>query len=155
MTVKRKILYVVIAVFIGIQFIQQPRNKSDKELSTDIQKLYPMPDSVRAVLQTSCFNCHSNNTRYPWYSIIQPGGWWMSSHIKKGKNQLNFSDFGSYSKRRQLSKLQSIINVVKDGTMPLQSYTLIHTDAKLNDAQKALITNWASGMKDSLSTNNE
>ena len=150
MRLKRKILSGLLTGFVAIQFIQPARNKSDKSLPTDIQKIYPVPDKVLAMLQNSCYDCHSNNTRYPWYSFIQPGAWWMASHIRKGKADLNFSEFGDYSDRKQQSKLQGIVNSIKDETMPLKSYTLLHKNARLSVEDKAVLLDWIRITKDSL-----
>ena len=140
--------------FVAIQFIQPARNKSNQVLQTDIQKMYTVPDKVLVILQNSCYDCHSNNTRYPWYSFIQPGAWLMARHIKKGKANLNFSEFGVYSNRKQQSKLQAIANSIKDKTMPIWSYTLIHKNAKLLPDDKAVLLDWIKTTKDSLSLKN-
>lgn len=154
MSWKKKILFGLLIVFVAIQFIQPAHNTSTQILPMDITKLYPLPEQVGAVLKNACYDCHSNNTRYPWYSSIEPGGWWMASHIKNGKTDLNFSEFGSYSKRKQQNKFRSIAKSIDEGSMPIGAYTIIHTDAKLTTDQKALITDWANKMKDSLSKTN-
>ena len=81
----KKILSAILIVFIAIQFIQPAHNKSDQLLATDISKMVNIPDSVQALLKNACYDCHSNNTNYPWYSNIQPMGWLMAKHIKKAK----------------------------------------------------------------------
>jgi hypothetical protein len=150
----KKILLVILVIIIAIQFIQPARNKSGQVLPTDISKVYNIPNQVQSVLKNACSDCHSNNTNYPWYSNIQPGGWWLASHIRKGKEELNFSEFGDYSSRKQRSKLNSIAKTVEDGTMPFPSYTLIHRNARLTKDEKAVIINWANNTKDSLSLKN-
>ncbi|MGN6539361.1 MAG: heme-binding domain-containing protein [Ginsengibacter sp.] len=150
----KKIFLLIVVVIIAIQFIQPARNKSGQVLPTDISKTYNVPENVQAILKRSCYDCHSNNTVYPWYSCIQPIGWWLASHIKRGKEELNFSEFGSYSSRKQRSKFFAISKSVEDGTMPFASYTLIHTNSKLFKEDKAIIINWASKTKNSLSINN-
>jgi hypothetical protein len=75
----------------------------------------------------------------------------LASHINDGKEELNFNEFANYSKRRQLSKLKSIQHSIKDGSMPLSSYTLLHHDSKLSDGDKALIVQWTAKVIDSLS----
>ena len=150
----KKIVLLLLVVFVAIQFIQPARNKNGQVLPTDISKVYTLPKQVQSVLKNACYDCHSNNTSYPWYSNIQPGGWWLASHIKEGKSELNFSEFGDYSSRRQRSKLNSIAKTIEDGTMPFPSYTLIHSEARLTKEEKTLIINWANTTKDSLSLNN-
>lgn len=141
----------LLIVFIGIQFIRPVRNESEQVLSIDITKTFNVPNSVLNALKISCYDCHSNNTNYPFYVNIEPVGWMLNNHIKNGKDKLNFSDFGSYSRRRQISKLRSIISQIKDDKMPLSSYTVIHKDAILTTETKALIIDWSNKTKDSLS----
>ena len=147
---KKKILQVLLIVFIAIQFIQPARNVSGQRLSTDLTKTVAVPDKVLGILQKSCYDCHSNNTKYPWYAGIQPAAWLMASHIKEGKANLNFSEFGAYSNRKQQSKLQAIANSIKDKTMPLWSYSMIHKDAVLSQQNKALLLDWIQKTKDSI-----
>ncbi|POY36432.1 cytochrome C [Solitalea longa] len=154
MSLGRKIVLALLFVFIGIQFIQPARNKSGQVLPTDITKMYNLPENVQVVLKNACYDCHSNNTNYQWYATIQPVGWWLASHIKKGKADLNFNEFGNYSKRKQQSKLKAIANSVKDKTMPLPAYALIHKNAKLSKEDKILLLNWVENLKDSLSQEN-
>ncbi len=122
----RKSGLLLLIVLTGIQFIQPARNKSGQVLPADIVHTFSPPDHVQAVFESACYDCHSNNTRYRWYTNIQPIGWLLAKHIRDGKADLNFSEFGSYSLRRQMSKLRSIENSIIDGTMPLSSYTLLH-----------------------------
>ena len=137
-------------LFIAIQFIRPVHNKSGKPSTGEISKVIPIPDTVGILLKNACYDCHSNNTSYPWYSNIQPVGWLMAYHIKQAKNELNFSDFGSYSQRRQLSKLDGIANSIKDDIMPLSSYKLMHKNAKLSTYEKELVINWVQQAEDSL-----
>lgn len=155
MNLKRKTGLVLFVALVAIQFIQPPHNSSKELLPTDIQKIYAVPGKVLALLQNSCYDCHSNNTRYPWYSFIQPGAWWMASHIRKGKADLNFSEFGAYSNRRQQSKLQAIANSIKDETMPLSSYTFLHKNAILKPGDKTVLLDWIKATTDSLSQKND
>ncbi len=149
-----KIALAVGVVFIAIQFIQPAHNKSGQVLPTDFAKVYTVPPNVQSVLQNACYDCHSNNTVYPWYSNVQPMAWVMASHIKNGKNKLNFSDFGSYTSRRQISKLKGIANEVKDDEMPISSYKWMHKKANLTKEEKVLIMDWMNKTADSLSSEN-
>ncbi|MDQ2721298.1 MAG: heme-binding domain-containing protein [Bacteroidota bacterium] len=150
----KKILLVTLVVIVAIQFIQPARNKSGQVLPTDISKVYSMPGQVQSLLKNACYDCHSNNTNYPWYATIQPVGWMLARHIKNGKVELNYNEFGVYSIRKQRSKLNSIAKTIEDGTMPLSTYTLIHKNAILTKEEKALIIDWANATKDSLSLKN-
>jgi hypothetical protein len=116
----------------------------------DITTKYTIPQDVLASLKTSCYDCHSNNTYYPWYNNIQPVAWWLNSHVNDGKRELNFSEFTSYRIGKQYRKLDAINGVVKKDEMPLSSYTLIHTNAKLNEQQKLSIASWVTALRDSI-----
>lgn len=144
----------LLLVFILIQFVRPAHNENGQASADQIGKVYAVPENVIALLKASCYDCHSNNTHHPWYAQIQPGGWWLASHIKKGKSELNFDEFGEYSKRRQESKLKAIANSIEDGTMPLRSYTLMHTKARLSKDEKMRIINWVNMTRDSLSKKN-
>jgi len=148
-----KIVLAIVTVLIIIQFIQPAHNKSGQVLPTDITNTYRVPENVAVIFQNACYDCHSDNTRYPWYSNIQPMAWMMAMHIKNGKEKLNFSEFGSYSARRQISKLKGIANSIKDYTMPLTSYKIMHKNAALSQADKALLLDWIERTADSISTN--
>ena len=150
MKLYKKILIGLASVLIVIQFIQPAHNKSDELLPADLTKVVNVPPNVLAVLKNSCYDCHSNNSRYPWYVYIQPVGWFMANHIKDGKANLNFSLFDNYSKRKQANKLRAVAESIKDGSMPISSYTIMHTDAKLSDQNKKLIMDWALKTKDSM-----
>ena len=149
----KKILLGLLIVFIVIQFIQPALNESDEMLPTDMTKTINTPANVQSILKTACYDCHSNHTNYPWYSRVQPFGWLLANHIKEGKAELNFSEVGSYSRRRQISKFNGVANSVKDGTMPLSSYTMIHKNARLSKDNKTLLIDWATRTKDSLRVN--
>ena len=153
MKLNKYILLAFLIVFIVIQFIQPAHNISGQGMPMDIIKTVSVPDNVLNILKNACYDCHSNNTRYPWYVDIQPMGWLMARHINSGKDNLNFSEFGSYSKRKQSNKLRAIETSIKEGTMPLSSYTIIHSGAKLSAEDKKLIIDWVSVAKDNLSKN--
>ena len=150
----KKIALVLVIVFVAIQFIQPAHNKSGQVLPTDFTKLYAVPTSVQTILQNACNDCHSNNTSYPWYSNIQPMAWIMRRHIDNGKEKLNFSEFGSYSSRRQISKLKGIANQIKDDEMPIASYKAMHKKANLTKEEKSLVIDWMNKKADSLSASN-
>jgi len=150
MRLLKKIMIGLLIVFILIQFIQPARNISGQVLPTEISKTVSVPENVKQILRTSCYDCHSNNTIYPWYNYMQPTAWILANHIKNGKKDLNFSEFGSYPMRKQQSKLKDIADQINDGEMPLSSYTFMHRNARLTSGQKNLIIEWAQNAKDSL-----
>ena len=117
-----------------------------------ISNLKAIPANVNAILVKACNDCHSNNTEYPWYARIQPIAWWLDKHVREGKKHLNFDEYTNRSARYQFHKMEETIEMVKDGEMPLDSYTWAHRDAKLDDAEKAAITDWANAVMDELRT---
>jgi len=127
---------VIFIVLVGIQFIPIQRNKSDIVSKDDFIGIYNPPLNVKSILEISCYNCHSNNTSYPWYSYIQPVGMFLQSHIDEGLSELNFSEFNSNSSRMKNLKLNSIINQVEDEKMPLPSYLIIHKEAALSKSER-------------------
>lgn len=143
----RKIIIGIVIFLILIQFIPVTKNNSTAEQPDALKKHYALPDTVGAILQSACFDCHTNNTRYPWYAKVQPVGWWLAYHVKDGKKHLNFDEFTTYTLKKQEHKLEELVESQTDGWMPLSSYTLIHGDAKLSDPQKKLIIDWANGLR--------
>lgn len=143
----KKIAIVLIVIFIAIQFIPTDRNQSTEVLTNDFIKKYNVPIQLADKVRVSCYDCHSNNTYYPWYNKIQPIAWFLEDHINDAKKELNFSEFGAYSKRRQKSKLKSIISQIKDDKMPLKSYTIMHNDAKLSKNDKEKIIKWIDNLR--------
>jgi Haem-binding domain len=144
---KKKIGLGLLAVLVVIQFIRPTRNVSSAESANEISKYYAVPADIHAVLKKSCYDCHSNNTAYPWYTNIQPVGWWLQDHVNEGKGELNFDEFGTYEQKKAKHKFEEIEEVVNEGEMPLESYTLIHRDTKLTPEQSAAIASWAAALK--------
>jgi len=147
----KKTLIVLLIAFIVIQFFRPEKNLSAAVTADDITVLYPMPDSVQQVLAKACYDCHSNNTRYPWYFNIQPAAWFMADHVVDGKKELNFSEFGKRPLAKRAKKLKKLAKEVQEGGMPLDSYTWIHRDAVLTEAEKNTIINWANNLSQQIS----
>ena len=142
MTIKSKILMAVLAVLIAIQFIQPSRNKNEGVLPSDISHIINVPQNIGMLFKNACYDCHSNNTHYPWYTYIQPIGWLIANDIKEGKEKVNFSEWGNLSSRKQKTRLREIKNIINEGKMPLTSYKLMHKDARMNKNQEQLIIDW-------------
>jgi hypothetical protein len=144
------IVSLVIGLIAGLQFIPIKRNVASGESQASISSQLPMSDSIHQVLQNACFNCHSNNTRYPWYANVQPVGLWLERHIQNGKRGLNFDEFARYPPRRQYRKYFEIKEQLAKNEMPLASYTLIHRSARITPEQLASIDHWCDAMRDSM-----
>lgn len=149
----QKVLLVLLSVFIIIQFFRPEKNKSTAPTPNDLFAHYQAPDSLKQLIKTACYDCHSNNTNYPWYSQIQPVAWWLDDHIKVGKKKFNFSEFATYDAKKADHKIEELIEMVKEGEMPLKSYTIIHTDSRLTTEQRIAMTNWAAGIRKQIQPN--
>jgi hypothetical protein len=139
----KKILFVVVIIFVAIQFYRPARNMSKAVSTNDITNVHPPSSEVNNILQKACNDCHSNNSNYPWYTNIQPFGMWIQDHIDEGKSELNFSEFKTYTAKRQAKKMHEIEEMIEENEMPLYSYTIIHRNAKLTDIEKQQLIAWA------------
>ncbi|HRO09394.1 MAG TPA: heme-binding domain-containing protein [Saprospiraceae bacterium] len=147
----KKIVVALVTILIIIQFIGVEKNTSTVSSENAIDKHYSIPANVQTLLKTSCYDCHSNNTVYPWYNNIQPVKWWVGKHINDGKKELNFDEFNTYTEKKKLHKLDEVIETIKDNEMPLKSYTIIHNDAKLSPTDKVAIEKWVNDLKNQIS----
>lgn len=129
-----------------MQLLQPTKNRAEGEQPNDISKVYAVPVDIQNVFTQKCYDCHSNNTRYPWYIHIQPIGWWMASHIKDAKDDLNFSEFKTYDEKRAAKKLAEVVEEISEGEMPLRSYTWLHGDAKVTAQETKAITDWVNSL---------
>lgn len=146
----KKMLLFLLVVLIVIQFFHPKKNITEGKQLHSIAMAYAVPDPVNAVLEKACNDCHSNNTRYPWYSKLQPVDWWLDNHIQGGKKHLNLDEFSTLSLSSQYRRLDEIVEQVKKNEMPLASYTWIHKDAILTDAEKNTLINWAEAIRDTM-----
>ncbi len=133
----------ILVVLALIQFIHPEKNLGESLGANDIQHVIDVPEPVMQVLKTSCFDCHSNHTNYPWYNNIQPVAFWLEDHIKEAKKELNFSEFAGYTRKRQLKKMVEIGKEITEEEMPLPSYLIVHRDAVLTAEQAEILKDWA------------
>lgn len=144
---KRKILLVLGLLIIAIQFV--PISKNDaSEISDDdfiLSEIPPM--EIAVLLKNSCYDCHSNRTRYPWYSSVAPVSWWIKYHIVEGKDELNFSEWNSYSVKKKKHKLEEIIEELEEEHMPLDSYLITHGDARVDAVEFIQLKKWIETIK--------
>lgn len=143
-------MLVLLAALIIIQFFRPKKNKAEGIQPNYIGNVYAIPEDVKSILAKACNDCHSNNTRYPWYANVQPVYWWLNKHIVDGKKHINYDEYTHKPLRYQYHKMEETIEMVKEGEMPLNSYTWTHKDARLSDEEKAKITGWAQSVMDSM-----
>ena len=140
-----KIVAVVLAVaFAAMQlirpdFVNPPVNQAETLAATA-----SVPENVRSILDRSCADCHSHETRYPWYSYVQPSAWFLADHIAEGRAELNFSVWNTYPASRKKRKLEEICDQVQSREMPLPSYLWMHGEARLSDADIKTLCDWTS-----------
>jgi hypothetical protein len=143
----RKIAVLLLILLVVMQFIQPKKNIGDPIPANDISKVYSIPPDVHKTLVNKCYDCHSNNTKYPWYANIQPVGWWLAAHVHDGKEHVNFSEFKTYSRKDVTHKLEDLEEVIEDGSMPLKPYTILHKDSKVSPAEANAIKAWLSSLE--------
>jgi len=148
---KKKIFwYVIAAVILIMQLYPYPRPETTENNPEDLLKTAEVPEHVASILRSACYDCHSNETAYPWYSNIAPVKWWVYDHIEEGREDVNFSRWNSYSKSDKAEILDDISSEVSEGDMPLKPYPLTHPDAKLSDADREALSDWAEAYMEQL-----
>jgi hypothetical protein len=147
----KKTILALCAILVLIQFIRPEKNLSD-DRTFDISKGYSLSGSLNVTFQAACNDCHTNKTVYPWYAEVQPFAWWLDHHVTDGKRHLNLSAFTKLPIAIQNHKLEEIMETVKEGEMPLSSYTWfgLHKGAQLTEQDKSAIIDWAHSKMDSL-----
>lgn len=133
----------VLSILILAQFFQPEPNGAPVDPELDMLVLVSPPEQVGDLIRTSCYDCHSNQTVYPWYSRISPVSWYLNKHIRDGKEELNFSDFGLLDKADKIGTLTDFFDVLDAGTMPLPSYLLIHKEARLSEEDIETLCLWS------------
>ena len=139
----KTIVVILIVIFMVMQFIPSGRPDVIQDNKDDLLLNSNVPDSVAYMLKTSCYDCHSNENVYPWYSYISPVSFLVARDVKLGKEELNFSLWESNNKMKKAKFFDDIIEVISDESMPISIYTIMHSDAKLNKANRKMIMDWA------------
>ncbi|MEZ4853883.1 heme-binding domain-containing protein [Flavobacterium sp.] len=135
----KKFLIGLVALLVVIQLFQIDKTNPVVDKNLDFINSYKPSPEIAQQIRTSCYDCHSNDTEYPFYSNIQPFGWFLANHIKEGRSHLNFSEFGTYTVKKQAHKLEEAVELIEKNEMPLSSYTSMHSSAALSDAQKKML----------------
>ena len=146
MSKSRRIGLLIIIFLIVMQVAQPKKNLAEGVSQNDISNVYNMPVELKEMLVKKCYDCHSNNTRYPWYANVQPIGWWLAAHVHDGKEELNFSEFKTYNAKRVAHKMEELVEVVEDREMPLKGYTMFHAGTEVTETDERLIKEWVSSL---------
>lgn len=149
-TITKWVGIIIVVGFIGIQFKQPDRTNPPLDESKTIYALLNVKPEVKALLDRSCADCHSNNTTWPWYSYIAPASWLVGEDVKEGRKHFNLSVWGSYTRKRAIAKLDEMCMELQDDKMPLKSYRIMHPSTVLSKQDIDLICEWAEATRDSL-----
>lgn len=146
----KKVIIIIISALILIQFITIDKTNPNVDISKDFITLTKPPSEIEKLLKSSCYDCHSHNTNYPWYSNIAPVSWIIKNHINDGRNHLNFSVWPDYKEAKKEHKLEECIEMVESSEMPMKGYVLLHNEAELTDEERKQLVYWFKSVKDSL-----
>ncbi len=138
----KKALFIVLIAFLFMQFFRIDKSIPKIDKQDDFISMFKPPKDVEKFLRNACYDCHSFETKYPWYAEIAPFSWWIKHHVNEGREHLNFSTFGNYDLKKRDHKLEECVEAMEEGWMPLESYTLIHKEAKLNKEQRKLLADF-------------
>jgi hypothetical protein len=143
---KRILQFLIAAIVVAIvviQFLGPVRSNPISPAAQAVEAHLQLNPQVSSILSRSCGDCHSNNTQWPWYSHVAPVSWFVIDHVNHGRSHLNFSEWGRFSADESREMLEHICKEVKSGSMPLTSYTRIHTGAKLSQDDVGTLCDWA------------
>jgi len=136
------IIIAIIAVIVLIQFINTRENIPNFDQQTDFISIHKPDGEVKDILVSTCYDCHSYESKFPWYANVAPVSWWINGHIHEGREHLNFSEWANYDHEKAAHKLEEMVEEVEEGKMPLESYTWMHHEAKLTEEQRQKLIDW-------------
>ena len=142
MSMKKKVGIGLILLFIGIQFIRIDKTSPEFDPTKDLMAIESPPQKVEQLLKEACYDCHSYESKYPWYTNISPVSWWIKRHINLGRKKLNYSVWGTYDAKRKAHKIEESVEYVKEGWMPIGTYKLMHPEGRITDEERTILTNW-------------
>ena len=136
---KKKIVLLLAVVLVIIQFFQIDKNPLPVVPSETFSVVESPPRNISEMLDKACMDCHGHSTDYPWYSYVQPVGWWLRGHGRGGRMHLDFDEWGQYDQKSRAHHAEEIVEVLDENRMPLKSYTWFHSESKLSEADKAAL----------------
>jgi hypothetical protein len=149
-TLLKRIIVGLALVFAGMQLVRPDRTNPPASAGLSVQATATVPPEVDAVLRRSCFDCHSSETRWPWYSGVVPMAWGVANHVKEGRAEFSFSDWGAYPPRKRVALLEKMCDEVREGRMPLREYLWLHRGARLSEADRKSVCDWSMDEADRL-----
>jgi Haem-binding domain len=143
----KKISLTLLLILLICQFFRIDKTTQPFDATKDFLTLTGTNEELGSIIKNSCYDCHSNQPNYPWYTNIAPVSWWIKHHINEGSHHLNFSEWGNYTSKRQDHKLEECVEMIEEDEMPMTSYTVMHGNAKLNERQKKLLMDWFNSLR--------
>jgi hypothetical protein len=138
----KKAVFITMLVIIAIQFIRIDKTNPPVEEKQDYVAMTHAPAKIRSILKKACYDCHSNEVVYPWYSNVAPVSWYIKEHVNQGREYLNFSEFGKYNPYQKEHIVARLPGVLERRTMPLQSYIWLHKEAELSPEENKILSEW-------------
>ncbi|NJN24926.1 MAG: heme-binding domain-containing protein [Cyclobacteriaceae bacterium] len=153
---KKLLLYIaglLAVIFIVIQFVPSNMPENDSDISDDLLVTEQAPENIKLLMHQACYDCHSNQTKFPWYAKVAPVSWLLENDVKEGREELNFSEWATLDARKKIKMLSEIGEEVEEKKMPLKIYTVIHTNAALSAEEIELINDWTVKLSDQIMEN--
>ena len=146
----KKVIILLIVILIGIQFITIDKTNPSADMTKDFIDITNPPSELGNVIKSACYDCHSNHTRYPWYSDVAPFSWLIKEHVNNGRRHMNFSIWPDYKEAKKANKIDECIEMIKSDEMPLKGYVMLHEEAEITHEQKMQLISWFNELRDSL-----
>ena len=148
-----KIVLVIVGILFLIQFIRIDQTNLKVDEGKDFSSDRLVPEDIRIIVKRSCYDCHSNETTYPWYANVAPISWWIKGHVNDARKLINFSEWENYSNEEKARKLMNSVAYIKPDQMPLSSYVSQHPEAKLTTKNKKVLMDWMKEEAEKLNPN--
>jgi hypothetical protein len=143
-------LLLIVVLFGAAQLVRPAKTNPPAEQSLSIERQMQLDPKVESILDRSCNDCHSNKTRWPWYTNVAPVSWFVINHVNEGRSHLNLSEWGKLDRNRQRHRLEDMCEMVQNGEMPLTSYTPLHPGSKLTPQDVKIVCDWANKERQTL-----
>ena len=144
---KKGLIIVILLLLVGIQFVPVDKTNPRVKPYLNYVSVTDAPREVEEIIKRSCYDCHSNETKYPWYANVAPMSWVIKSHVDKGREELNFSEWGNYPEEEAKQKQKECFIEITNASMPKTTYTILHSKAKLTSDQVLLLQKWFTSQK--------
>ena len=140
---KLKNIIIFLIAFLGLaQFFNIDKNNPKVSSSLDFLAVENPPHNISKMIKNECYDCHSNETNYPWYTDYAPISWWIKSNINGGREYFNFSEWGTLSIKEKTAKMQACFEAIEEEEMPVLLYIMMHEEAQFSSAQNDSLMNW-------------